>query len=39
MVTVLETDLKAKLVDEMLTDLVTGACEHQNRSFIYKYKK
>ncbi len=37
MATVLETDLKAKVVDETLTDIVLGIYEHSNRSARYKY--
>jgi hypothetical protein len=38
MVEVLETDLKSADIDEALTDIVSGAYEHINRNFKYKYK-
>ena len=36
-VSVLEADLKAKIVDETLTDIVLGIYEHSNRMANYKY--
>jgi len=39
MVRVLEEDLRpSDDVDEVLTDIVTGAYKHNNRSAIYTYK-
>ncbi len=37
MVSVLEADLKAKIVDETLTDIVLGTYEYSNRLAHYKY--
>jgi len=37
MATVLETDLKANVIDETLTDMALGIHEHSNRSARYKY--
>lgn len=37
MVHVLETDIKASDIDEVLTEIVTGVYEHSNASATYKY--
>jgi len=37
MAIVLEEDIKAKLVDETLTDIVIGTYKHSNRLAHYKY--
>jgi len=38
MVDVLEQDVRADVVDEILTEIVLGTYEHSNRSATYKYR-
>ncbi len=38
MVSVLEQDFKADLIDEVLTEIVSGAYEHSNVFALFKYK-
>jgi len=38
MVAILEQDLKADVIDEVLTDIVSGTYEHSNILAVYKYK-
>ena len=38
MVAILEQDLKADVIDEVLTDIVSGTYEHSNALAVYKYK-
>ncbi|MDQ6998328.1 N-carbamoyl-L-amino acid amidohydrolase [Mariprofundus sp. EBB-1] len=38
MVSVLEQDLKANVIDEVLTEIVSGTYEHSNANARYKYK-
>ncbi|MDX8397867.1 MAG: N-carbamoyl-L-amino acid amidohydrolase [Mariprofundaceae bacterium] len=38
MAEILEADMKPKLVDEALTDMVCGTYEHRNATTVYKYR-
>ena len=38
MVEVLEDDLSADVVDEVLTEIVTGVYEHRNATATYSYR-
>jgi|UPI00036DE5CE hypothetical protein len=38
MASILEADLKPEIVDEALTDIVTGQYQHRNRDYTYIYR-